>query len=147
MKIQVNSDPIDESIQCGWGILALLYFGGNIIISCKLNWQYCSLQVIFFVGSHRDSDEHLEPLCEDWLRIKGQLTSKKASCLLWYFPYTLISKWSGTCTTVPSWYFSDNRKSPSKFCTFFFLQMGSTTLIFSCICFDLSNAFTSSARG
>ncbi|XP_078379706.1 nuclear factor related to kappa-B-binding protein-like isoform X2 [Oculina patagonica] len=30
-----------------------------------------------WIGSHRDSDEHLEPLCEDWLRIKGQLTNKK----------------------------------------------------------------------
>lgn len=30
-----------------------------------------------WIGSNRDGDELLEPLCEDWLQIKGQLTSKK----------------------------------------------------------------------
>ncbi|KAJ7381341.1 hypothetical protein OS493_001466 [Desmophyllum pertusum] len=30
-----------------------------------------------WIGSLRDSDEQLDPLCEDWLRIKGQFTSKK----------------------------------------------------------------------
>ena len=33
---------------------------------------------MFDAGSNRDGDELLEPLCEDWLQIKGQLTSKKA---------------------------------------------------------------------
>lgn len=30
-----------------------------------------------WIGSNRDSDEQLELLCENWLQIKGQLTSKK----------------------------------------------------------------------
>ncbi|XP_068687328.1 nuclear factor related to kappa-B-binding protein-like [Montipora foliosa] len=30
-----------------------------------------------WIGSQRDSDAQLEPLCEDWLRIKGEITNKK----------------------------------------------------------------------
>ena len=44
---------------------------------------YC---FVFDVGSNRDGDELLEPLCEDWLQIKGQLTSKKA-LLFFLFGY------------------------------------------------------------
>ena len=36
--------------------------------------------MVIFAGSLRDADEQLEPLCEDWLRIKGEVTNKKASC-------------------------------------------------------------------
>lgn len=41
---------------------------------------------MFDAGSNRDGDELLEPLCEDWLQIKGQLTSKKA-LLFFLFGY------------------------------------------------------------
>lgn len=30
-----------------------------------------------WIGASRDSDEELEPLCGDWLRVKGELTGKK----------------------------------------------------------------------
>ena len=50
---------------------AILYCVGKMFI-CG---AYC---FVFDAGSNRDGDELLEPLCEDWLQIKGQLTSKKA---------------------------------------------------------------------
>lgn len=50
-----------------------------------------------WIGSQRDSDSQLEPLSEDWLRIKEELTSKKAAlervllCFLSFnfFPVTI----------------------------------------------------------
>ena len=32
--------------------------------------------VFLFLGTHRDSDEQLEPLCDDWLRVKGEFANK-----------------------------------------------------------------------
>lgn len=29
-----------------------------------------------WIGTHRDSDEQLEPLCDDWLRVKGEFANK-----------------------------------------------------------------------
>lgn len=58
---------------------AILYCVGKMFI-CG---AYC---FVFDAGSNRDGDELLEPLCEDWLQIKGQLTSKKA-LLFFLFGY------------------------------------------------------------
>ena len=48
-------------------------------ITCDNLQNFWFVCLLLFLGSRRDSDEQLEPLCEDWLRIKGEVTSKKAS--------------------------------------------------------------------
>lgn len=76
---------------------AILYCVGKMFI-CG---AYC---FVFDAGSNRDGDELLEPLCEDWLQIKGQLTSKKALLFfsLWLCAGNIFEMLIDCCTCFVS---------------------------------------------
>lgn len=77
--LHVKQPDVTSGVRLGWNETPDYHL--SRVVSDKSSSSnkviFPTITVIFlFLGTHRDSDEQLQPLCDDWFRVKGEFTNK-----------------------------------------------------------------------